>query len=47
MPKLRLAKVYGFKGIKAISMYLNQERKSLGLEAIKLEDYFEEELEQR
>ena len=47
LPKLRLAKVFGFKGTKAINMQVNFERKTQGLDPINLEEYFSEELDQR
>lgn len=50
VPKLRLARVYGFEGVKNINRQLNQKRrKHMGklYTEIKLEEYFLEEIEHR
>ena len=45
LPKLRLARVYGFEGLKKISFEINNTREELGLKPIELSEYFADEIQ--
>jgi hypothetical protein len=47
MPKLRLAKVKGFEGLKILNIKINRKRAAVGLKPIDLAVYFSDECEFR
>lgn len=47
LPKLRLAKVFGFEGLKKIQTQINKNRSIFGLPNIELNEYFPDEVQRR